>query len=673
MLNSRKQGSRVNRWLLAISQYSFKAEYIKGDSNTIADMMSRLVPIREEANEREHEEDRALLKAIGECYAITRRQMANLNNSRARRGRPRKQRTAANNSNSSNNNNNSGDAERKENLTSRITTRNNRLTDEEKQDALLARALAEGERKDAGLVNTENNSNAVDRNDNDADSDGDNEDEIIEVESSDLFNPLGSVEWPTLEQIKDSQIKDEIYGIIHYNAKEFGPITLGSKLKRDESSSGQLEENLIKAQFVIDQNASDSIFYIDRESGLLMKMGANKGNCYVIPKTLRQLVIQYYHNRGHYATDRTYNALVNSFWWIHMRSDIEKFINNCSICRSTNVRGATGISERRTIQQTIEPGSSWHLDFIGPLPRAKRFGAQYVLVAIDEASGYVEVKAVANTTGTVVQSGVLELMYRWGTPKQLRCDNGPGFNSLTFQRWVKELGIKLLLAPAYHPQSNGKVERANKTLKQTLQRAVNELGLSMACEWLDVLVPSVSAMNMAPSTALGSIYSPFVVMHGRSPSSIVDAKWGSPEEGDVDHWLLKTRIKMQAAKHVMKQLRQQAAAKLDQINSELKGKRAIYKAGDRVLVRDKTERTLAQRMVSQGHTNPFTSTQSNWRRGTIERANSDNNGTNGNDPIVYTVMLDKDSSILRGQGRPKKERITVHADHLQLLPAHSLI
>ena len=47
--NGKETGGRIARWALALAEYDYEIEYIKGTDNTLADLLSRMV-VAENAN-----------------------------------------------------------------------------------------------------------------------------------------------------------------------------------------------------------------------------------------------------------------------------------------------------------------------------------------------------------------------------------------------------------------------------------------------------------------------------------------------------------------------------------------------------------------------------------------------------------------------------------------------
>ena len=65
-------------------------------------------------------------------------------------------------------------------------------------------------------------------------------------------------------------------------------------------------------------------------------------------------------------------------------------------------------------------------------------------------------------------------VFKYGPPRTLLSDNGPQFASKFFQAVCLQLGTKNVFTTAYHPQTNGQVERYNRTLLSMLRNYVND-------------------------------------------------------------------------------------------------------------------------------------------------------------------------------------------------------
>ena len=58
----------------------------------------------------------------------------------------------------------------------------------------------------------------------------------------------------------------------------------------------------------------------------------------------------------------------------------------------------------------------------------------------------------------------------YGMPYAIKVDSGPAFR-LAFEQEMEDFGVKIIHSSAYHPQSQGLVERSVRTLKEILEKS----------------------------------------------------------------------------------------------------------------------------------------------------------------------------------------------------------
>ena len=120
-----------------------------------------------------------------------------------------------------------------------------------------------------------------------------------------------------------------------------------------------------------------------------------------------------------------------------------------------------------------------------------------------------------------------------GIPKQIQSDQGTNFTSQTFQQVLTELGVEHVTSSAYHPQSQGCLERFHQTLKQVLRKYCleNSTNWDEGIDWL------LFAYRESVQESLG--VSPFEMVYGRplrGPLKILKEKWFSkPSEPTTVH------------------------------------------------------------------------------------------------------------------------------------------
>ena len=115
-----------------------------------------------------------------------------------------------------------------------------------------------------------------------------------------------------------------------------------------------------------------------------------------------------------------------------------------------------------------------------------------------------------------------DIILRHALPLSIGSDNGPAFVSEIIQTLSRTLGIKWKLHTAYRPQSSGKDEHTNRTLKTTLDKLCQETQLS----WIDILSLVLLQARCTPGS---SGYSPFEILYSRTPPVILKLK-GNPQQ-----------------------------------------------------------------------------------------------------------------------------------------------
>jgi transposase InsO family protein len=88
---------------------------------------------------------------------------------------------------------------------------------------------------------------------------------------------------------------------------------------------------------------------------------------------------------------------------------------------------------------------------------------------IDRSTRWVEaVPLLSTSSDACVEALISTWVARFGVPTLLTSDRGVQFTSSVWTTLCTRLGITPITTTAYHPQSNGMVERWHRQLKDTL-------------------------------------------------------------------------------------------------------------------------------------------------------------------------------------------------------------
>ena len=115
-----------------------------------------------------------------------------------------------------------------------------------------------------------------------------------------------------------------------------------------------------------------------------------------------------------------------------------------------------------------EPFSRILIDCVNPLPKTKK-GNQYWLTIMCASRRFPEAVPSRNITTKTVVKALTKFFTLVGLPKFIQSDQGLNFMSGIFQQVMHELQIKQYKSTAYHPESQGALERFHQTLKNVMQ------------------------------------------------------------------------------------------------------------------------------------------------------------------------------------------------------------
>lgn len=221
----------------------------------------------------------------------------------------------------------------------------------------------------------------------------------------------------------------------------------------------------------------------------------------VLPSPLRKTALKYSHDHlqsGHQGENNTVAILRRRFYWPNYKSDCRSWCRACISCQKRRAR-----YEKKAPLQQIgagNPGDCIAMDIMGPFP-VTASGNQYIMVICDVFTRWVEAYAIPNKTAeTIARVLCAEYIARFGVPRRIHSDQGGEFQNRIMKGVTTLLNIYQTKTTPYRPQSDGQVERVNRTILKMLRSVVES---DDANNWDEILPFLLSAYRATEHKSTG--------------------------------------------------------------------------------------------------------------------------------------------------------------------------
>ena len=270
--------------------------------------------------------------------------------------------------------------------------------------------------------------------------------------------------------------------------------------------------------------------------------------------------------------------------WEGMYSDVREYISaceSCAVCKKTTRPKFAPLQPMKNHSKL----ERWNIDLLGKLPVSNPDGFQYIVVAVENFTRYVEIWPVKNATAVEVCECIYDIITRYGCFNSLVSDLGSNLTAEVTKRLTQNFGIKHTFTSSYKASSNCVVELQNKNVWNYLRAYCDD-----QAKWPDYLKPLLFSMRSLASPKSG-LLSPAELMFGQPMKLPIDSMlWkedGVPKNAVQYMKLMKERSEV--LDKVVKENREEA----QQLNKKYYDKGSTipkFQLGNTVLLLNKTRK-----------------------------------------------------------------------------------
>jgi hypothetical protein len=238
------------------------------------------------------------------------------------------------------------------------------------------------------------------------------------------------------------------------------------------------------------------------------------------------------------------------------------------------------------------------LDIVGPLTITNQ-GNKYILTFQDNLTKFSKAIPIENQEArTIAKEFVTKIVLEHGTPEKILTDQGTNFTSEMFKNTCKLLKIEKIQTTAYHPESNGALERSHRTLAEYLRHYIND----DQTDWDEWLPYAMFTYNTTPHSTTG--FTPFELVYGHRPDLPTALTRPPKLTYSYEDYAKELRERIRAANQIARENTKDEKAK-SKLQFDKKSKKATFKVGDKVLLYDETIRRGRSKKLDSQWVGPY--------------------------------------------------------------------
>ena len=213
-----------------------------------------------------------------------------------------------------------------------------------------------------------------------------------------------------------------------------------------------------------------------------------------MPTQYRRKVFDVIHSLAHPGRKATQKLISEKFVCYNLNKDVNQWAKQCLSCQSSKIQkhvhaqvDTIVVPEKRFIHINIV--------IVGHLHQSAGF--TYLLTIVDRTTRWPDAITVSDITAIVCAKALVEVWIScFGIPLDMTSDRGAQFTSAICNNVAQ-----LHSTTAYHPQSNGLVERFHRTMKTSLKTRLTGRNWIDELPWVLLGIRTVPKQDLYASSA----------------------------------------------------------------------------------------------------------------------------------------------------------------------------
>ncbi|GKD57020.1 DNA/RNA polymerases superfamily protein, partial [Tanacetum coccineum] len=179
----------------------------------------------------------------------------------------------------------------------------------------------------------------------------------------------------------------------------------------------------------------------------------------------------------HPGATKMYLDLKRNYWWSGMKRDCVKYVEKYLTCLKVKAEHQKPYGKIQPLEILVWKWEKITMDFVTKLPRTtKKHDAICVIVdRLTKSAHFIPIRE-GMPVHKLAKIYVNEIVARHGVPISIVSDRDGRFTSNFWQDFQEELGTRLHMSMAFHPQMDGQSEQTIQTLEDMLRACVIDFG-----------------------------------------------------------------------------------------------------------------------------------------------------------------------------------------------------